>query len=65
MATPCCETKVGGASVVRDVKIPKKPYNAPTFEVLDINAAKAQFDAKARSKDRDARQMLSVIEKTL
>jgi hypothetical protein len=49
--------------VVREVKTQKKRYNAPSFEVLDINAAKAQLDAKATSKDEDARQMLSAIEK--
>jgi hypothetical protein len=66
MAKLHCETKVGGAIVVRDVKTPKKPYKAPSFEVLDINAAKAQLDAEITSKDdEDGRQMLSLIKRQL
>jgi hypothetical protein len=51
--------------VVREVKTQKRRYNAPPFEVLDINAAKAQLEAKAILEDEDAQQMRSVIEKQL
>ena len=50
--------------MARDVKTPKRFYKAPTFELLDVNAAKAQLDAKTISTDEGARRMLAVIEKT-
>jgi hypothetical protein len=49
--------------VVRYIKTPKRPYKAPSFEVLDISAAKAQLDTTTTSKDEGARDMLSVIER--
>jgi hypothetical protein len=58
-------TWVGGAIVVRDVKGPKKPYSAPSFDVIDINAAKEQLEAKTTPEDVSAQQMLSLIDKQL
>ena len=43
VATLHDQTQGGGAMVVRDVKAPKKPYNAPSFDVIDISAAKEQL----------------------
>ena len=51
--------------VVRDVKAPKKPYKAPSFDVIDINAAKEQLEAKTTPEDASAQQMLSLIDKQL
>ena len=65
MPTLWCGTQVGGEIVVREVKTQKKRYKAPSFEVLDINRAKAQLDEKAISEDENAQQMRSVIEKQL
>ena len=51
--------------MVRDVKTPKRPYRAPSFEVLDVKAVKEQLDAETKSTCEDARRMLAVIESTL
>jgi hypothetical protein len=51
--------------VVRDVKGPKKPYSAPSFDVIDINAAKEQLEAKTTPEDVSSQQMLSLIDKQL
>jgi hypothetical protein len=53
--------RVGGASVVQDLKVAKKPYNAPSFQVLDAGAAKAELEAAEESNDADTRQMLAVL----
>ena len=45
-STPHYETKVGGAILVRDVKSPKKPYYAPSFEVIEIKTAKTKLEAE-------------------
>jgi hypothetical protein len=47
--------------VVRDLKAAKKPYSAPSFQVLDANAAKAELEASEALNDENARQMLSVL----
>jgi hypothetical protein len=65
VATLHDQTQGGGAMVVRDVKAPKKPYNAPSFDVIDINAAKEQLEAKTTPEDSSAQQMLSLIDKQL
>jgi hypothetical protein len=51
----------GGASVDRDLKVTKKPYNAPSFKVLDASAAKAELEATGPLNDENARQMLSAL----
>ena len=51
----------GGISVDRDLKVAKKPYNAPSFKVLDASAAKAALEATGQSNDENARQMLSLL----
>jgi hypothetical protein len=56
-------TGVGGASVDRDLKVAKKPYSAPAFQVLDAGAAKAELEAPASSDDANVRQMLSVLKR--
>ena len=61
MADRTVEPRSGGASVDRDLKVAKKPYNAPSFKVLDASAAKAELDATGQLSDDNARQMLSVL----
>ena len=45
----------------RDLKAAKKPYSAPSFQLLDAGAAKAELEATGSSNDANARQMLSVL----
>jgi hypothetical protein len=59
--TQTVETGVGGASVVQDLKVAKKPYNAPSFQVLDAGSAKEELRAAGESNDADTRQMLAVL----
>jgi hypothetical protein len=47
--------------VDRDLKVAKKPYSPPSFQVLDASAAKAELEATGTSDDANARQMLSVL----
>ncbi len=47
--------------MVRNLKAAKKPYSAPSFEVLDASAAKAQLEATGQLQDDNARQMLTVL----
>lgn len=63
-STPHYKTKVGGAILVRDVKSPRKPYHAPSFEVIEIKTAKTKLEAEVTSTG-EARQMLSLIDKQL
>jgi hypothetical protein len=53
----------GGASVDRDLKVAKKPYKAPSFQVVDAGAAKAELEASGPLNDENARKMLSVLNK--
>jgi hypothetical protein len=62
---PHYETQVGGAIVVGDVKVPKRPYSAPSFEIVDVSAARTELEAKTTSEDVDTRRMLSLIDKAL
>jgi hypothetical protein len=61
MAERHCRTGVGGASVDRDLKVEKKPYNAPSFQILDAGAARAELEATGLLNDANARRMLSVL----
>lgn len=45
----------------RDLKVAKKTYSAPSFQVLDAGAAKAELEATGTPDDENARQMLSVL----
>ncbi len=45
----------------RDLKVAKKPYNAPSFQVLDTGAAEAELQATGTPDDENARRMLSVL----
>ena len=47
--------------MVRDLKAAKKPYAAPSFEVLDAATAKVELEATGASPDVNARQMWSAI----
>ncbi len=47
--------------MVQDLKVTKKPYNAPSFQVLDADAAKAELKAGGESNDAGTRQMLAVL----
>jgi hypothetical protein len=49
----------------RDLKIAKKPYSAPSFQILDTGAAKTELEAAGVSNDGNARQMLSVLKHEL
>lgn len=47
--------------MVQDLKVAKKPYNAPSFQVLDADAAKAELKAGGESNDAGTQQMLAVL----
>jgi hypothetical protein len=47
--------------VDRDLKVAKKDYSAPSFQVLDAGAAKVELEATGTPDDENARQMLSVL----
>jgi hypothetical protein len=51
--------------VVHDADESKKPYRVPSFEVIDITAAKAQLKTQAASTERGTQDMLSAIEAQL
>jgi hypothetical protein len=51
----------GGAIVVQFGKQLKRPYRAPSFEVLQINAAKARLETEAASTNAHIQKMLSAI----
>jgi hypothetical protein len=51
--------------LVRDVKTPNRPYQAPCFEVIDINLAKTKLEVQAASRVREAGLMLTLIERQL
>ena len=40
----------------------KEAYIAPTFQMLDATAAKAELEAKGEPKDKNVRQMLSLVD---
>jgi hypothetical protein len=56
-----CRTQVGGTSLDQDLKVAKKPYRAPSFQVLDDAAAKAELEAASALNDPNAQQMLSLL----
>ena len=47
--------------VDRDLKIERKPYSAPAFQVLDAAAAKAELEAAGASDDPNTQEMLAVL----
>jgi hypothetical protein len=48
--------------VAGDPKVLKKTYCAPSFHILDVNAARKELGAKTKSKSKDAARMLSLME---
>ena len=48
----------------RDLKVAKKPYSAPSFQVLDAGVAKAELEAPGTPDDENAREMLSVLNRS-
>jgi hypothetical protein len=46
--------------VVYDLRTARKPYRAPSFEVVDVTTAKAKLEEKGITKE--SREMLSLIE---
>ena len=48
--------------MTHDSKIRRKHYSAPSFEMLDADAAKAELKAKGEAKDVNVPKMLSLIE---
>jgi hypothetical protein len=51
--------------VAGDPKVLKKTYCAPSFHVLDVNAARTELGAKTKSRSKDASRMLSLMERKL
>ncbi|MGA9798454.1 MAG: hypothetical protein WBQ68_05570 [Terriglobales bacterium] len=45
----------------QDLKVAKKPYNAPSFHVLDAATARAELEATGTLNDTNTREMLSVL----
>jgi hypothetical protein len=48
--------------MVRDPKQAKRPYSAPSFQMLDATAAKAEVKAKGEPKDKNVQHMLALID---
>ena len=48
--------------MARDLKQAKRPYTAPTFQMLDATSAKAELQAKGEPKDENVQQILSLID---
>jgi hypothetical protein len=61
LAERACRTQGGGTSLDQDLKIAKKPYSAPSFQVLDAATAKAELEATGTLNDTNTRQMLAVL----
>jgi hypothetical protein len=55
------ESRAKGQFTPRQSETAKKPYSAPSFRMLDANAAKAILEIKAVSGDVSARAMLKSI----
>jgi hypothetical protein len=51
--------------VVRNPKAAKRPYAAPSFEVVDADTAKAELKANGESRDTDVQEMMSAIDRQL
>jgi hypothetical protein len=51
--------------VADDPKVLKKIYCAPSFHILDLNAARTELGAKTKSSSKDASRMLSLMERKL
>jgi hypothetical protein len=47
--------------MVRDRKQAKKPYSAPSFQMLNATAAKAELEAKGEPKDKNVQHMLALM----
>jgi hypothetical protein len=45
-----------------DPKSTKRPYSAPSFEILDPNGAKTQLETKGDPDDANVPKVLSLIE---
>lgn len=51
--------------MIHDADESKKPYRVPSFEMIDINVAKAQLKTQAASTERGTQDMLSAIQAQL
>ncbi len=51
--------------MARDRKHAKRPYRAPSFQMFDATAAKAELEAKGEPKDENVQQMLSLIDEQI
>jgi len=51
--------------VVPDPKAARRPYAAPSFEVVGADSAKAELEGKGESKDTDVQEMMHAIDKQL
>ncbi len=48
-----------------DPKVQKKIYCAPSFHILDVNAAREELGAKTNLRSKDASRMLSSMERKI
>ena len=48
--------------MARELKLAKRPYTPPSFEVLDATAAKAELKTRGEPKNATVRQMFSLID---
>jgi hypothetical protein len=48
----------------RDLKVAKKPYSAPSFQVVDADAARRELEAIETPGDASVRQMMSVLDRS-
>lgn len=51
--------------MVRDLKVAKKPYCTPAFQILDPAVAKAELEGTGLPLDENARQILSELNQQL
>jgi hypothetical protein len=49
--------------VVREAKAAKRPYAAPSFEVVDAHTAKAELERESKGKDTHIQKKISAIDK--
>jgi hypothetical protein len=57
--------RAGGVIVVRDPNTVKKPYIAPSFQVVNAAAARKQLEENGATEDEDSQKMLSVLTQNL
>jgi hypothetical protein len=48
--------------MAQDLKAAKRPYKAPSYQLLDDTTAKAELKAKGEPTDKNVQKMLSLVD---